>query len=1121
MRSTITYRFILFCSFAQLFACKEQNAENHPAGSFSPTIAEVRNYTISLDSIGTTTILINKKNLKKVRAGKPLVVHLDNNIYPGSMRQIVVANKLKVNTPGTDTFLSPKTIPVAEKPVVGRMPEKFAVREMTYKAPDPASIASFGKLHGLKGIIVTRLMQDNTGNLWICTSGGVTKYDGYSFSNFTTEQGLVYNDIRSILQDKNGNIWFGSLGGGVSKYDGHSFTSFTAKDGLPNNYVLSITEDKQGNIWFGTWHGLIEYDGHSFTNYTHSEGLANDSVETVITDRAGNVWAGTHRGLSKYNGHSFANYAEKEGLSNSNVSFLHEDKSGDIWIGTLGGGVYIFNGLSFSHLNSKKGLPSDDIFCFLQDRDGYMWIGTHDGLSKYDGNSFTSFTEKQGLTNENIYCLLEDKAGNIWIGTGGGGVLKYNPHSFTHITETEGLNKSYVFSVYEDRTGKLWFGTWRGGVSEYDGNSLKIFTEKTGLPANDVRSVCEDKTGNFWFATYKGIAKFNGDSFTYFTEKDGLVNNDVNAITEDVSGNLWISTANGVSKYDGHTFTNFLYHSGASNTVNYIKQDSKGNLWLATSVGIFEYNQYGFTKLNNINGFLTVDTYCVCEDKSGNLWFGTEKGVFKYNGRSAIELTKKEGLIANEVVCLHEDSSGNLWFGTRFGLSKLSPEKSVLLNKRTRQNRIYNDDVFFNNYGYLDNFLGIGCANNAILESIDHHIWIGTNNGITTFDPLAESTDRGPLHIQLTAVKIANESIDWTRLDKKRDTSFQLNNGVKFSKFKFDTLSRWFNLPHGLSLAYNDNYLSFDFVVPTTDQPQNVKYQYQLEGFDKTVNSLTTQPTVSYGNLPPGKYTFWVKGMNANGFWSDEYRYGFVIRPPWWQTVWFKAVAGTAVALLVFFVSRFVYTYELRKQRVALEKELAVQYERQRISADLHDEIGSTLSSLNIYSKLAKTEKDKEPYLESIVNNVNEAVSKLDDLVWRISPQYDILSSVIYRLMSYAEPLANAKEISITVQATEDIKSLKLQAETKHHLLMILKELVNNSVKHSGCSMVTIVFSKQHNYLQLVVRDNGKGFDQANTPSQRNGLYNISQRVKIMHGTIYINSGMNRGTETIIRVPFI
>ena len=1119
MKLKIKYRFILFFSTLQLLACDEQNTENHPPGSFSPKIAEVIKYPVPLESISDTVIPINKKNLKKIIAGRPLIVHLDNNIHIARAAQNSIAGKPKVNTPGTDTFLLPKTIPVVEKPFVAPTPEKFAVREMSYKDPDPASIASFGKLQGLKNTIVPSLLQDKADNLWICTAGGVTKYDGCSFSNFTTEQGLVYNDIRSALQDRHGDIWFGSLGGGLSKYDGHSFTSFTAKDGLLSNYVPTITEDKHGNIWFGTLGGLTKYDGHSFTNYTQKEGLINDSVEAVLTDRAGNIWAGTDGGVSKYDGHSFTNYTEKEGLGHGGVYCMLEDRSGNIWFGTYGGGVSVFNGSSFTHLTSKGGLADDYIFSLLQDKDGNIWMGTHNGLSKYDGKSFTGFTEKQGLTNANIYCLLHDKAGNIWIGTGGGGLLKYNPHSFTHITEAEGLNKNFVFSVYEDRANKLWFGTWRGGVSEYDGNSLRIFTDKSGLPDNDVRSICQDKAGNLWFATSKGIVKYDGVTFTYFTEQNGLVNNDVNTIIEDVSGNLWIGTEKGVSKYDGRSFTNFFSNNDSVKAVNCIKQDRAGNLWFGTPSGIFEYRANHFFHLNTTSGFLNINTYCIFEDKSGNLWFGTEKGAFKYDGHFIVQLTKKEGLIYDEVVSLQEDNSGNLWLGTRFGLSELSAEKSALLSERINQNLIYDDDVFFSNSGYADNFLGIGCNPGAILESADHHIWIGTNNGITTFDPSKKLIDSGFLHIQITSVKIANQNIDWTSLDKKRDTIFQLNNGVSFSGFKFDTLSRWYNLPRDLSLAYNNNYISFDFVVPTTNQPQNVKHRYQLEGFDKYMSSLTTQPTASYGNLSPGKYTFRVKGMDANGFWSDECRYSFAIRPPWWKTWWFRTLAGIAFVLLVFFAGRFIYIYQLRKQRIALEKELAVQYERQRISADLHDEIGSTLSSISIYSSLAKIEEDKEPYLESISNNVNEAVSKLDDLVWSISPQYDTLSSVIYRLMSYAQPLANAKEINLTLEITEDIKSLKLQAETKHHLLMILTELVNNAVKHSGCNTITIDFSKQHSYLQLIVKDNGKGFDTSIAGFQRHGLYNISQRVKEMRGTIHSNNGVNNGSYTTISLP--
>lgn len=1113
-------KFFLFFLISAVLSCK-QHLEDEHSETLSPKLVQTKGYVVPKNSIALPEhIIVDEEKLRKIPAGKPVIIPFKINMHKAGNPRIISAGKPKTIIPGTDTFLLPQTVVVVEKPFAAGNPEVIPAREMTFKTPNHSSFGSFGKLHGLKHTIVTSLLQDKLGNLWICTAAGVSKYDGSSFSNFTEKDGLANNDIRSVLQDKSGNIWFGSLGGGVSRYDGVSFTNFSVNDGLSDNNVVSMIEDKSGNIWFGTWNGVTKYDGHSFTNFRQREGLVNHFVQAVLEDRSGNIWFGTNGGVSKYDGYSFTNFTEEQGLSENNVFSILEDKSGNLWFGTIGGGVSIFNGTSFTYIANLEGLINNEVHSIFEDRNGNIWLGTHYGLSKYNGLSFTNFTEKEGLSNDNIYCILEDKSGNLWFGTGGGGVSKYDPHSFTHITEADGLGKKYVFSTYEDKSGNIWFGTWRGGAAEYDGRSLKVFTVREGLIDNDIRSICQDKDGNLWFATSKGVSKYDHHSFLHFTEREGLVNNNVNTVMEDRLGNLWIGTAGGVSKYDGRSFKNFTFSEGLiHNNVYAITEDRSGNIWFGTSGGAAKYNGDSFTHFAARQGLHNEVVYSIKEDKFGNIWFGTEGGVVKYDGHSFIYFTEREGLLSNSVSSILEDKSGNLWVGTRFGLSRLSSEKLALFSDRIKSNSISGSDIFFKNYTYADGFLGIGCNTNAILQSRDGSIWVGTNGGATVFNPRKVPVDTAAPNIQLTAIKLFNEKIDWTKLDQKGYPGFILGNGVKVSNFHFKGLSKWYNLPLHLSLAYYNNYIVFDFVGITMGQPQNVKYQYWLEGMDRSMSVLTDQTTASYSNLLPGTYTFKVKAMNSEGYWSHELAYTFIIRPPWWQTWWFKTLAITTFFVFVIFITRIIYIYQLRKQKAVVEKQLAVEYERQRISSDLHDEIGSSLSSINIYTSLAKNGNNKEDYLDSINQNVGEVITKLDDLVWSINPRYDSLSSVVSRIRSYAEPLSNAKNIRLTVENGLDGSNETLSADTKNHLYLVAKELVNNAIKHSGCRVISVSFHKHNNWLRLVVEDDGSGFDIKVIDSQRNGLYNINRRVNALNGTIDSESEIGKGARITVSIP--
>ena len=435
------------------------------------------------------------------------------------------------------------------------------------------------------------------------------------------------------------------------------------------------------------------------------------------------------------------------------------------------------------------------------------------------------------------------------------------------------------------------------------------------------------------------------------------MNDDVNNIMEDKEGNLWFATEKGASKYNSYASPNFTSEQGLKDKIVYcIKQDKTGAYWFGTDKGAFLYDGKKFTHLIVKENLLNQPVTSISEGKDGNLWFGTlGQGAFKFDGHSVIQLNEKTGLINDDVTSVFEDKDGNLWFGTRMGLSKIAAEKLGLLSEKNTEEK--DNKILFKNFTYTDNFLGIGCVANAILQSKNGNIWIGTNNELTTFDPDAEIKDTLPPGIQITAVKLVNDDIDWTKLKQNKDTVFTLSNGTICKDFNFDSLSRWYNLPQHLSLAHNNNYISFDFAGIDMEQPQNMKYQYQLTGIDKSMSVLTSRSDVSYGNCPPGNYTFIVRAMNSEGYWSNDYKYKFAIRHPWWGTWWFRLLAVILFIAFVFLIVRFIFKQQLRKQKIALEKQLAIQNERQRISADLHDEIGSTLSSINIYAGLAKKER--------------------------------------------------------------------------------------------------------------------------------------------------------------------
>ena len=328
-------------------------------------------------------------------------------------------------------------------------------------------------------------------------------------------------------------------------------------------------------------------------------------------------------------------------------------------------------------------------------------------------------------------------------------------------------------------------------------------------------------------------------------------------------------------------------------------QDKLGNIWFGTyGGGVTRYDGSTFTHFTEKEGLSNNFVVSMLEDRNGDLWFGTIKGgVTKYDGSRFAHFTEKEGLSNNVVMSMAEDRLGNLWFGTRIGLNKLTQNKLIKINQNIKSKNVLDIDVFFKNYTYEDGFLGIGVnGGKTICEDNSGIIWIASTDRLTAYHPpLVEFADTVAPNIQITNLDLFYETIPWSKLNQKKDSTFTLGNGVNITSLEFDGVTKWFSLPQNLSLVYNNNYLIFNFIGITMSQPQKVKYKYKLEGIDENWSALTSRTEAPYGNLPNGNYTFQVKAMNSEGYWSNPLKYNFTIRPPFWKTWWFRTFIGLIV----------------------------------------------------------------------------------------------------------------------------------------------------------------------------------------------------------------------------------
>ena len=289
---------------------------------------------------------------------------------------------------------------------------------------------------------------------------------------------------RTIIQDKNGNIWFATWQG-IIQYNGNSFTNITSK--VSSARFFSVLEDRKGNFWFSSvGSGVYYYDGKSFRNFTTKEGLANDRVIDIYEDKTGNIWFGTEGGASFYDGKSFRNFTTKEGLSDNDVNSIIEDKTGKFWFGTRGEACF-YDGKTFT-IFTHNGKPFKKVRSIIEDKKGNIWLGGNDGLWRYDGSTFINFTSNF------VGYIYEDKKGNIWTSSEtaqGWALSRYDGMSLSNslfikptVTEIklnegmkEGVNAGMIFGILEAYDGSIWFGDLKG-VNRYDGNTFSKFKDK-------------------------------------------------------------------------------------------------------------------------------------------------------------------------------------------------------------------------------------------------------------------------------------------------------------------------------------------------------------------------------------------------------------------------------------------------------------------------------------------------------------------------------------------------------------------------------------------------------------------------------------------------------------------
>lgn len=971
----------------------------------------------------------------------------------------------------------------------------------------------------------------------------------YQFESWTTEQGLPYKIVKSVLQTSDGYVW-AATDDGLARFDGVRFTVFNTANAknLPTNRLDYLVEAGDGSLWMsGGGRGLIRLQNGKFTNFTTADGLPSDQIGYLAF------------------------------VSSKNLLRVITSK-----------GAARFDGEKFVAENFVR-LPFDENNLPPLDNAGAVWVRRGDKYHRFTGEAEEILQIPKSLLQFAFHNPYRDRAGNLWLPSGAGYVLRFrsgSAHADVFSTQEENLPGAltkfgtpggYTVRIFEDSKGNLWFGGRSGGVSIYSGGEFRLLTAaKDNLPSNGFHSFAEDREGGVWAATENGLARFSPRIITTYSTADGLTGDNVYPLLETADGTVWIGawlSRKGLTKYEngefsevpasGSLFTSLFQTRdgalwvGAHNHLGKIEngkftsivadspkvfraiaEDRAGAMWLGTEDGELWRISNGETRIfTRSHGLPPSGIYNLHEDRSGRLWIGTSGGLAKYENGAFTVFTEADGLSGNYVRSIYADADGTLWIGTfDNGITRLKDGRFAAIRAANGLHdngafQILEDDfgrfwmssnrgiyrvgkqelndfadgkirqVTSVAYGVRDGMLDAECNGGAqpagFKSKKDGRLWFPTQKGVAVIDPKTVPVINQPPTIIIEETLIDRETIE-------------RGNGIEI-------------LPGSASLEIR--YTGLSFV-----KPEQIKFRYKLEGLDAgDWVEAGTRRIVYFDHLPPGDYTFRVSAANAGGVWNEQgASLKISVVPPFYRTSWFLALCALALFALVavVFNSRLKRLEKARAAQEEFSRKLlrSQERERQRIASELHDSIGQELLIIKNWALIGLEnggdDKTRHQFGE-ISETATAAIEEAREIAYNLRPLHLDELGLTKAIESMCQRVSYSSKIEFDCEVDSIDGFFSKEAEINFY--RVVQELVNNVVKHSAATEADVRIKRRDAELRLSVWDNGKGFDADSLAAKRAaqsgfGLAGANERAKILGGKIVVNSVPGEGTSVSLTV---
>jgi|GEM_PF-2937205 len=960
------------------------------------------------------------------------------------------------------------------------------------------------------------------------------------------------------------------------------FQRYSTRDGLSDNYIFNVVEDRQHFIWAATFQGVDRLDGVDVRHYSLTDSTKTDaqpSSEVFIDDR-GKIWATRNANLFKYDPiqdrfllKSNMKSNEFNGLNKKvkqKFTLLNDIPNRCFWIARETG-LYRYD-LNTEHLDTTAIRSFSTPFKIIKVNPTTLIIATNEEWISYDIYTQKWFRAPKPSTewiiystkpNQWIYCDTERRIWEVNFRNG-----QFSRPRLTEINPERKVIRS--ITTLPDQTGPkvLWCGLVTGGLAllnPENKNAYRDFNarcnEINGFHYRRIFHIFQDSKHNIWLSTDQGLYRANPTKFRIHKELFPFFRkyniSRVRQIVQHASEPHleWVANSEfGLFLYDKVQQKVIKSFEMPGTGITQIKYDRYKRLWVLSikSLLIIEPD----LRIRTLpTKHLKPELLCwkILFDRFDNAWIGSEIGLLKVDFPTEkitayiSDTTNPQSISHTYVYDVKLLNKQKIALVTPNGLDIFDVEAQKVVEKIGPRRNVFAMDIDSAEtiwVAYSDEFLKI--SNHQVINSWKSYgnnkklrfkngltvdkagkLWMSISDGLLNFDPVTENfqlftendgllsnyfygfmyENNGNLYLNQEEGVNYFDPLQTRNTPKMYEpilTDFELSE--KRQNIDFSAIKKPFKV------NYDQNIITFHYSVVEFEHPEKITFRYQLEGFDQGWKNGNTHREVSYTNLTGGYYTFKVQALSTDGAIASYIaEFQIFVTTPYYRSWWF-------FGLLFAGITAFFYgLYRYRLKHI-----LKLHHLRNSISRDLHDEVGSTLSSITMLSESAQKslnidEAQSRKFMESITKNAQKVLESMDDIVWAINPKDDTLESIVLRTKEYAYTITETKGIQLRFDIGPNFRKLKIPMKTRRNLYLILKESINNTVKHSGGTELKIELRIEKRALNLVVRDNGQGFDPLK-PTMRNGLENMRQRAKELGGTIRIDSQQNRGTDIYIHM---